>query len=481
MRTWTEVRRRPAVHRPRQRAPAGSAGSIGLGAGPWRPVVPGAAVQAGRLLAAVFALLAVVGLPALASGQPASGARVLVTELRTAITPVVADHVDSGVERARAGGFEAYVLELDTPGGLVTSMRDIVEDVLASPVPVVVYVSPHGARAGSAGAIITLSAHVAVMAPGTSVGAATPAGLEGQEVSEKVVNDAAAQAEALAQLRGRDAEVAVDMVRDGRSLAVEEALELGVVDAAAPSLADALVAADGLTVIVAPERETTVRTAGAAVVRYDMGLLRRFLQVLADPNIAFLLLTLGTLGLIYELATPGVGVAGATGAVALLLALFSLSVLPVNAVGLLLLAVAAGLFVAELFAPGVAGFAFGGAVVLVLAALFLFDDTEGVSVDLMAVLPTAVVAAAAAVLAGRLVLRTRTQPSVASGTDLLTGQTLTVRTAEPDGTTGRAFAEGAWWTVRSTGPPLRVGEAVRVREVDELVLVVEPLQRKEQT
>lgn len=440
-----------------------------------------APLLAGLLLAAACALLALVGLPALAGEQSPSGARVLVTEVRTAITPVVADHVDSGVGRARAGGFDAYVIELDTPGGLVTSMRDIVEDVLASTVPVVVYVSPHGARAGSAGAVITLASHVAVMAPGTAIGAATPVGLEGEEVSEKIVNDAAAQAEALAQLRGRDPGVAVDMVRDGRSLAVEEALELGVVEAAAPSLADALVAVDGRTVTVAPDRETTVQTAGAAVVRHDMGLFRRLLQVLADPNIAFLLLTLGTLGLIYELATPGVGVAGATGAVALLLALFSLSVLPVNAVGLLLLAVAAGLFVAELFAPGVAGFAFGGAVVLVLAALFLFDDAEGVSVDLMAVLPTAVAAAAAAVLAGRLVLRTRKQPSLTSGPELLTGQTLTVRSADPDGTTGRTFAEGAWWTVRSTGSPLQVGDTVRVREVDELVLVVEPLQTKEQT
>jgi membrane-bound serine protease (ClpP class) len=436
-----------------------------------------APVVAGLVLAAACA----VGLPALATAESPSGARVLVTEVRTAITPVVAEQIDSGLGRAQAGGFDAYVIELDTPGGLVTSMRDIVEDVLASPVPVVVYVSPHGARAGSAGAIITLSAHVAVLAPGTSIGAATPVGMEGEEVSEKIVNDAAAQAEALAQLRGRDQEVAVDMVRDGRSLAVEEALELGVVDAAAPSLTDALVAADGRTVTVAPDRETTVRTAGADMVRHDMGLFRRFLQVLADPNIAFLLLTLGTLGLIYELATPGVGVAGATGAVALLLALFSLSVLPVTAVGLLLLAVAAGLFVAELFAPGVAGFAFGGAVVLVLAALFLFDDAEGVSVDLMAVLPTAVVAAAAAILAGRLVLRTRRQPSVTSGAELLTGQTLTVRVADPDGATGRTFAEGAWWTVRSTGPPLRVGDTVRVREVDELVLVVEPLQTKEPT
>ena len=435
----------------------------------------------GLVLAALGVVLATAVATAVAAGAadaPGTGARVLVTEVRTAITPVVADQVDSGLARAAEGGFSAYVVQLDTPGGLVTSMLDIVEDVLASPVPVVVHVSPHGARAGSAGAIITLSAHVAVMAPGTAIGAATPVGLEGEEVSDKIVNDAAAQVEALAQLRGRNVDVAVDMVRDGRSVPVERAVELRVVDAVAPSLTAALAAADGRTVTVPPDREVTVHTAGAQVVRHDMGPFRRLLQTLADPNITFLLLTLGTLGLIYELATPGIGVAGATGAVALLLALFSLSVLPVNVVGLLLLAVAAMLFVAELFAPGVAGFAFGGAVVLVLAATFLFDDAVGVSVDLVTVLPTAVVAAVAAVVAGRLVARTRGQPAVTSA-EPLDGQTVTVGSVAPDGSTGLAYVEGAWWTTRSTGPRLEAGDEVRVRERDALVLVVEPLHTKE--
>jgi membrane-bound serine protease (ClpP class) len=216
----------------------------------------------------------------------------------------------------------------------------------------------------------------------------------------------------------------------------------------------------------------TVATAGASVERHDLGLLRQILQTLADPNIAFLLLTLGTLGLIYELATPGVGVAGATGAIALLLALFGLSVLPVNIVGLLLLAVAMGLFIAELFVPGVAGFAFGGAVVLVLSAVFLFDGAEGVAVDLTAVLPLAVVMFVAAVFAGRIAFRVRHGPSTATGADIFTGRSVPVREAE--GTTGRSFAEGAWWSIRSVGPPLQVGSTVRVVGIDGLVLVVDP-------
>jgi membrane-bound serine protease (ClpP class) len=225
-------------------------------------------------------------------------------------------------------------------------------------------------------------------------------------------------------------------------------------------------------VTVAGERQGTSATAGASVERHDLGLLRQILQTLADPNIAFLLLTLGTLGLIYELATPGVGVAGATGATALLLALFSLSVLPVDVVGLLLLAVAMGLFIAELFVPGVAGFAFGGAVVLVLSAVFLFDGAEGVAVDLTAALPLAVVMFVAAVFAGRIAFRTRHTPSTATGADIFTGRSVPVR--EAAGTTGRSFAEGAWWSIRSVGPPLRVGSTVRVVGIDGLVLVVDP-------
>lgn len=403
-----------------------------------------------------------------ATAQP----RVLVTEVATPITPVVADHLEAGLARAADGDYAAFVVELDTPGGLVDAMRDIVNDVLASPVPVIVYVSPDGARAGSAGAIITIAAHVAVMAPGTTIGAATPVGMEGEEVSDKIVNDAAAQVEALATLRGRDVDFAVDTVREGRSAPVDEALELGVVDARATSLTGALEAADGLRVTVTGERRVTVRTAGATVERYDMGTFRRILQVLADPNIAFLLLTLGTLGLIYELASPGVGVAGATGATALLLALFSLSVLPVNVVGLLLLAVAVALFVAEVLAPGVAGFGFGGAVVLVLAAVFLFDDSQGVSVDLGAALPLAVLMFGLVVLAGRVAMRARRTPSTMTGADALTGATVPVQAA--DGTTGRGFLQGAWWTLRSNGPPLQPGATARVVAVDGLVLVVDP-------
>ncbi len=431
-------------------------------------------IAAARLFVlALFGWAAVgVGLAAPAEAVSEQPARVLATEVSAAITPVVADQVAAGLERANGGGFTAYVIELDTPGGLVTAMRDIVEGILASEVPVIVYVSPAGARAASAGAVITYASHVAVMAPGTTIGAATPVGMEGEDLGDKIVNDAASQARALAELRGRDVDFAVESVTEGRSVSVGEAVDLGVVDGLATDLAGALDLADGRTVTVVGDRQVTVDTAGATVVREDMGFVRSVLQFLADPNIAFLLLTLGTLGLIYELSTPGVGVAGATGATALLLALFSLSVLPVNVVGVLLLALAMGLFVAELFVPGIGGFAFGGAAVLLLSSAFLFDEASGVSVDLWTAVPVAVVMFGAAVVAARLAHRTRHQRSSTTGADVLLGRD--VVTQHVEGSTGRTFAAGTWWTVRSTGGPLRDGGTATVVGLDGLTLLAEP-------
>lgn len=436
----------------------------------------------GRLLGLVLwgTLAVAIAAPVVASTSPAAPdvrvgqvePRVLATEVATPITPVTADHIEDGLEQAANGGHTAYVIVLDTPGGLVEAMRDVVADILASEVPVIVYVSPEGARAASAGAVITLAAHVAVMAPGTTIGAATPVGLEGEEVSDKVVNDLAAQAEALARLRGRDVGFASDIVREGRAVDVEEAVELGAVDARAIDLADAIAAADGRRVTIVGDRSVLVRTAGAVVERHEMGPMRRVLQALADPNIAFLLLTLGTLGLIYELTAPGIGVAGVTGLTALLLAMFSLSLLPVNVVGLLLLAVAAGLFVAEVFAPGVAGFGFGGAVVLVLAAVFLFDDSTGVAVDPWAAIPLAALMFVLMVAAGRVALHTRRAPSTTTGTDALVGRVVDVRDAE--GAEGSTHTQGSWWSLRSTGPPLTAGGRARVVDVDGLTLLVEP-------
>lgn len=446
-----------------------------------------------RRLARFLGALGVV-LVALAIGVPAGGQlpegegpggqpdgqkvpRVLRTGVRGAITPVIADHLSDGVRRAVGGAFDAYLIELDTPGGLDTSTREIVQRLLGAEVPVIVHVTPPGARAASAGAFITLAAHVAAMSPGTAIGASTPVNLgeEGaSDVDRKVVNDAAAFAEAIARARGRNVQFAIDTVRDGRSVSAGEALEIGAIDLIADSRRDLLDQADGRQAVVGGDRrQVTLRTAGAVVETQELGLFRRIQQVLANPNVAFLFLSIGTLAIIYELASPGVGAGGIAGAVFIILSLFAVAVLPVSAVGLLLIALAVALFVAELFVPGVGVFAFGGTVSLVLGGVFLFRDAPGIGVSLSVLLPVAVVVGPAVVLAGRVAYRSRMAPVSSTGAGALTGRAVTI--ARPHGAAGQARLDGAWWTVRSTGPVLVEGQAARVVDVDGIVLVVEPV------
>ncbi len=396
--------------------------------------------------------------------------RVLVAGVDGAITPVISNHVDAALDHAERRGNRAVIITMDTPGGLDTSMRKIVQRILGARVPVVVYVSPQGARAASAGAIIALSAHVAAMAPGTAIGASTPVELEGGDVERKVVNDAAAFAESLARLRDRNVEFAVETVREGRSAAAAEAVEIGAVDLLALTLPELLDAIDGREVEVAGER-VVLRTAGAVVEAFDMTLLRRIQQVLADPNLAFLFMSLGTLGVIYEIASPGIGAGGILGVILILLGLFSLAVLPVSAVGLLLLVLAAALFLAELFAPGVGVAAGGGTVALVLSGVFLFRDTPGLDVSLAVAGPVAVVVGGAVILAGRLVVRSRRSISTTTGPGLFRGRVVTIRRS--DGSRGQAFVEGAWWNIRSSAGELVEGDEVLVVDVDGLDLIVE--------
>ena len=398
--------------------------------------------------------------------------RALVATVTSSITPPVADHLAEGARRAEREGYDAFVVRLDTPGGLDVSMRAIVRTFLGAEVPVIVHVAPSGARAASAGAIITFAAHVAAMAPGTAIGAATPVDLEGGDVEAKVVNDAAALAESIARQRGRNVEFAVDTVRTGRSAAAAEAAEIGAVDFVAGPLSDALAQAHGRTVrLGADGRQATVRSAGATVDEFDMSLFRRVQQSLADPNLAFIFMSLGTLGLIYELSSPGVGVGGSLGVMFVLLGLFSLSVLPVDVVGLLFLLLAAALFVAELFAPGIGVAAAGGTLALVLSAVFLFRGTPGLGVSLAVLAPVAVTVGGAVVVAGRLAGRSlRSAPT--TGQHTLVGRRVTVRRAA--GRQGQALVDGAWWNLRSPDADLDVGSTVSVSAVEGLDLIVSP-------
>lgn len=428
---------------------------------------PRVALWVGGILLAAAAVLA-----SLPSARAAEGPAVLETTVADPITPVIADHLEDATQRAARDGYEALVVRLDTPGGLDTSMRDIVQAFLAAEVPVVVHVAPRGARAASAGAVITLAAHIAAMAPGTSIGAATPVDLEGGDAGEKTRQDAIAYARSLAETRGRSVTFAVEMVDEARSASAAEALELGVIDVVAATEEELLRAIDGRSVVLASGRQVVLDTAGAAIDELDMTWPRRVLQWLADPNIAVLLLSIGTLGIIYELASPGIGAAGVIGVAMLVLAMFSLSVLPIDAVGFVFLGLAAAAFAAELFAPGVGVFAVAGSVLLVLGALFLFRDSPpGLGLSLAAVVPSAVVLGGGAVVAGRLVLRARARGSVLD-TSRLSGREVVVE--RTDGTRAQGRLEGAWWSLRRDTGPLEVGQRVRVVRVAGLDLIVEP-------
>lgn len=440
---------------------------------------PGGAADRSRLpvRTALIALCWLLALPVAAAAQEPA---VLATRVDAKITPVTADHLAEGLRTAEREDYAAYLVELDTPGGLLASTREIVQEILASPVPVLVYVAPSGARAASAGAYITLSAHIAAMAPGTNVGAGTPVTGQGDPADRKAVNDAAAFAVSLAGIRGRNTAFAGEMVREGTSVPAGQAARTGVVDLLAASRAELLAEADGRRVDTRPQQSgggVVLDLSGARVVEHELGFTGELRQVLASPELAFLFLALGTLALIFELAAPGFGVAGVSGVVLLVLGFTALSVLPFDTAGLLLLLLAAALLVTEVLTPGTGVFAAGGAVALLLAGIFLFRGQDGADPVHPAVLwPVALVAGAGALLAGRLAWRARRAPPAAGG-GLLTGRTAVVAAVEreeDDAGRGQVWLEGAWWTVRGRGAPLAAGQRVRVVDQEGLELVVEP-------
>ena len=436
---------------------------------PGRRTSPPAPRVGRRTALGLLILPLAVWLLASVTGARAQAKTVLVTQVDGIITPVMADHIREGLARAQEEAHQAFLIELDTPGGLDTSMRDIIQAFLGTNVPVVVHVAPSGARAASAGALITMAAHIAAMAPGTTIGAATPIDLEGgRDVERKIIEDAAAYAESLARLRGRNIEFAVEAVREGRAITADQAERIGVVDVLASSRAELFEEIDGKSVTLASGDEVTLETRGVGVVPYELGTFRSILQWLADPNLAFLFMSLGTLAIIYELANPGLGGGAVVGVILILLALFGLAVLPVNALGALLLLLAAILFVLEIFTPGVGVGAAGGTASLVLGGLFLFRGRVGVDPEVL--IPVAVVVGGATLLAGRLAWRTR-RLAATTGAGGLLGAVVDMGPAT--GTTGQVMVQGAWWNVRTRGEQLREGATVRVVEVEGLDLVVE--------
>ncbi|HSK94973.1 MAG TPA: NfeD family protein [Euzebyales bacterium] len=420
-------------------------------------------------LLAASALLAIAA-PALAAPTERGPAPVLVTNLDGPLSPVAATELTDAVEEAQARDAAALVVEINTPGGLVTSMREVVESFLNARTPIITYVTPNGARAASAGTLVTMSGNVAAMAPSTTIGAATPQLLGGGDAGDKVLNDSISYAEAVARQRGRDVAFARSSVETGESVTAQEALERGAIDLIAADRPSLLAELDGATVDTAAG-QVRLQLAGAPVEVLETGVVRALLERVVDPNLTFVLLALGTLALLVEFATPGIGAGGITGTILLLLAGFSLSLLPTTTVGLALLALAVGLFIAELFVPGTGVMAAGGSVALVLAGLFLFDEASGLAVSRAVLVPVAGVVLVGSVALAVSVRSAQSQPRRLDDDQLIDALAEVI---VAHGDQGQVMLRGERWHVRTDEPPLERGMLVRVLDRSGLTLLVEP-------
>jgi membrane-bound serine protease (ClpP class) len=431
------------------------------------------------ILALVLVLLAV----SITSGVRAQGAHVDVLTIKGTINPVLVDYVKRGIEQAEDGNARALIIRLDTPGGLDSAMRDIVQLIVNSRVPVVVYVAPSGARAASAGVFITLAAHVAVMAPNTAIGAAHPVsiGEEGEqtmsdEMEQKVVNDAAALIRSLAEGHGRNLDWAEKAVRESVSATEREALDLNVIDMIAPDVETLVAQLDGRQVTLINNQTITLQTQGAAINDVPMRTVEKFLYTIADPNIAYILMSLATLGIMAEIFNPGLIFPGIIGGICLLMAFYSLGVLPVNYAGILFIVLAFGLFIGEVLTTSFGLFTAGGIVSLVIGSLILFQGAPPlfrVNPWLIATV-SIVVSAALAFILHRAISIHRKQAT--TGREGLMGKTALVKVALNP--TGTVFYKGERWSAVSESGEIKAGEEVVINRVDGLTLYVTKSNKK---
>ncbi|HAB63339.1 MAG TPA: serine protease [Pseudomonas sp.] len=396
------------------------------------------------------------------------------------IGPASADYVIRGIQRAQEADAQLLVLELDTPGGLDSSMRAMIKKILASPVPIATYVTPSGSRAASAGTYLLYASHIAAMTPGTNLGAATPVQIgggggqpvpspdaekgnenSGDAMSRKQVNDAAAYIRGLAQLRERNAEWAERAVREAVSLSAAEALEQNVVDYLASDLDDLLTQLNGKTVETRAGTRT-LQTADAALERHDPDWRVRLLAVITNPSVALILMMIGIYGLVFEFSNPGTGGGGVIGGICLLLAMFSLQLLPVNYAGVALILLGLAFMGAEAFVPSFGGLGLGGVVAFVTGAVILIDtEVPGFGIPLALIGTLAVISALLVFGIVSMALKARRRPIVSGDAELI-GTLTQITGIKPDEPgTGWVQLHGEHWQVHGTGP-LQVGQQVRV-------------------
>ena len=421
---------------------------------------------------AVLASLALAGAGPARAAQP-----VAVIDIDGAITPVTARLLTAAVERAQVERAQALVVQLNTPGGLESSMRTMAQTILNSEIPVIVYVAPTGARAASAGVFITMAAHVAAMAPVTNIGAAHPVaasgGEMGKEMSKKVANDAAAFARSLAAERGRNVDWAEKAVRVSVSATEREAVKLKVVDLIADNLQDLLVKVDGRTVKTA-RGTVTLETRNAEVKRIEVGFRDRFLALITDPNIAYILMMVGMLGIFFELQNPGVVLPGVIGGISLILAFFAFQSLPINWAGVLLILFGVSLLIAEIKIVSHGVLTIGGVVAMILGSFMLYEAPElGFRVSWTVIIPTVGAMAGLIAWAVSAGVRAMMKPSV-MGPESMVGRLAVARSAlGPDGgPDGQVQVDGEIWRAVAEGGAIPAGEQVRVTAVDGLTLRV---------